>query len=88
MYGEARGDRLEGVVLGLPERPEIVRLIERSVLVQRSSTQVNFFGLEEVVDFVRFPCVAAAIWREIADNVINESLLDTLVLKLKKLKMN
>ena len=45
-------------------------------------------GLEEIVDFVRFPCVAAAIWGKIADNVINGSLLDTLVPKLKKLMMN
>ena len=45
-------------------------------------------GLVEIVDFVRFPCHAAAIWGKIADNVINGSLLDTLVPKLKKLMMN
>ena len=45
-------------------------------------------GLEEIVDFVRFPCVAAAILGKIVDNVINGSLLDTLVPKLKKLMMN
>ena len=45
-------------------------------------------GLEEIVDFVRFPCVAAAVWGKIANNVINWSLLDTLVPKLKKLMMN
>ena len=39
--------------------------------------------LEEIVDFVRFPWVAVAIGVEIADNVINGSLLDTLVRKLK-----
>ena len=31
-------------------------------------------GLEEIVDFVRFPCVVAAILEKIADNVINGSL--------------
>ena len=31
-------------------------------------------GLEEIVDFVRSPCVAAAILEKIADNVINGSL--------------
>ena len=31
-------------------------------------------GMEEIVDFVRFPCVAAAILEKIADNVINGSL--------------
>ena len=45
-------------------------------------------GLEEIVDFVRFPCVAAAILGKIADTVINGSLLDTLVPKLKNLMMN
>ena len=45
-------------------------------------------GLEEIVDFVRFPCVAAAVWGKIVNNVINGSLLDTLVPKLKKLMMN
>ena len=40
------------------------------------------------VDFVRFLRVASAILGEIADNVINGSLLDTLVQKLKKLMMN
>ena len=44
--------------------------------------------LEEIVDFVRFLCVASAIFGEIADNVINGSLLDTLVQKFKKLMMN
>ena len=40
--------------------------------------------MEEIVDFVRFPCVAAPIWGKIAVNVKTGSLLDTLVLKLKK----
>ena len=31
-------------------------------------------GLEEIVDFVRSPCVSAAILEKIADNVINGSL--------------
>ena len=41
--------------------------------------------LEEIVDFVCFPCVAAAILGEIADNAINGSLLDTLVPKLEEI---
>ena len=45
-------------------------------------------GLEEILDFVRFPCVAAAVWGKIANNMINGSLLDTLVPKLKKLMMH
>ena len=45
-------------------------------------------GLEEILDFVRFQCVAAAVWGKIANNVINGSLLDTLVPKLKKLMIN
>ena len=59
-------------------------LIGRSVWVQRSSTLVNC-SLEEIVAFVRFPC-AVAIWGEISDNhnVINVSLLNILVPKLKK----
>ena len=50
-----------------------------------SSTQVNC-GLEEIVDFVHFPCVAAAIWEGVgggfADNAINGSLLDTETLRM------
>ena len=34
----------------------------------------RFCELEEIVDFVCFPCVAAAILGKIADNVINGSL--------------
>ena len=45
-------------------------------------------GLEEIVNFVRFPCVAVAVGRKIAINVINGSLLDTSVPQLKKLMMN
>ena len=36
--------------------------------------------LEEIVDFVCFPCVAVAVWGKIANNVINGSLLDTLAI--------
>ena len=76
-----------------PRLPRSDWLNERSAWVQRSPTQVNFayWNLEEIVDFVRFLCVgtvASAILGEIADNVINGSLLDTLVQKLKKLMMN
>ena len=46
------------------------------------------FGLEEIVDFVRFLCVVVAILGKIANNAINGSVLDTLVPKLKKLMMN
>ena len=52
------------------------------------NVQVNSADVEEIVDSVRFPCVAVAIRNEIADNLINRSLLDTLVPKLKKLMMN
>ena len=48
-------------------------------------------GLKEIVDLIRFPCVAAAIGGGgggIDDNVINGSFLDTLVPKLKKLMIN
>ena len=34
------------------------------------------FGLDEIVDSVSFLCVAAAIWGEIAENAINENLLN------------
>ena len=59
--------------------------------VQMSFTHVNFYGLEENVLFVRFPCVGEAGNREggggIANNTINGSLIDTLVAKLKKLML-
>ena len=44
--------------------------------------------LEEIVDFVHFPRVAAEIWGKIAVNAIDGSLLDTLEPKHKKLVMN
>ena len=45
-------------------------------------------GLEEIIDFARFPCVAAAVWGKIANNVLNGSLLDTLIPQVKKLMVN
>ena len=34
-----------------------------------NSENLPAIGLEELVDFVRFPCVAAAVWGKIANNV-------------------
>ena len=58
----------------------------------RSSSNLDFIfpriKICEIVDFVRFPRVAAEIWGEIANNAIDGNLLDTLVPKWKKLVMN
>ena len=65
-----------------------ISLNRKDFPLQRSSYAGQLCGLEEIVDFVRFLCFSAATLGKIADNVINGSLLDKLVPKLKNLMMN